>query len=63
VESDRFYIDDGVAAGGVPVLYGGMSSANIGKHAVVTGFVAAYLESTGWVTAVRPPTTGGVQIL
>jgi len=63
VESDRFYIDDGGAAGGVPVLYGGMSLANLGKHAVVVGFVAAYLEPTGWVTAVRPPTIGGVQIL
>jgi hypothetical protein len=63
VESDRFYIDDGGAAGGVPVLYSGMSYASIGHPAVVVGFVAAYLEPTGWVTAIRPPTTGGVQIL
>jgi hypothetical protein len=63
VESDRFYIDDGGAPGGVPVLYSGMSPADLGRHAVVVGFVAAYLEPTGWVTAVRPPTMGGVRIL
>jgi hypothetical protein len=63
VEGDRFYIDDGGAPGGVPVLYGGMSAANLGMHAVVDGFVAAYLEPTGWVTAIRPPTSGGVRIL
>jgi len=63
IESDRFYIDDGGAPNGVPVLYGGMSGINLGKHAVVDGCVAAYLEPIGWVTAIRPPTSGGVRIL
>jgi len=63
VESDRFYIDDGGAAGGLPVLYSGMAIANQGRHAVVDGFVTSYLEPTGYVTAVRALTTGGVRLL
>jgi len=58
IESDRFYLDDGGVAQGVPVLFAGMSAANLGRHATVAGFVASYFEATSWVTAVRAKTDG-----
>jgi len=68
IESDRFYIDDGGAAAaglpsGIPIIWSGLDPSNLGKMAVVTGVVAAYLEPGGYITAIRPRISGDVRVL
>lgn len=55
IEADRFYLNDGAAAGdGLPVLWAGLAPETLGELASVTGPLGASLEGGAWTPALRP---------